>query len=118
MTKQFSLKQLFSIVDGRLSTDIGDVYQMLNHIVDDNLMTHHLPVAMKYLKAKGPVWFTQITALIDGVKAVAGDEFTDIMAIIDSQFPYRFIEVPQLKDEFDTSDYMPYMLDNSLLLNR
>ena len=59
MTKKFTLLQLFSLVDGRLSTSMEDVYDMLNHIIDDNLMTHHLPVAMNYLEEKNPKWFQQ-----------------------------------------------------------
>ena len=38
-TMKVSLKTAFSILDGRLSTDIGDVYKMLNYIYDENFMT-------------------------------------------------------------------------------
>ena len=33
-----SLKKAFSLLDGRLSTEIGDVYEMLNYIFDENFM--------------------------------------------------------------------------------
>jgi hypothetical protein len=46
MTKQFNLLQLFSLVDGRLSTSMNDVYTMLNHICDADLMTHNLSKAL------------------------------------------------------------------------
>ena len=41
-----SLKKAFSILDGRLSTEIGDVYEMLNYIFDQDFMTHQLPTAL------------------------------------------------------------------------
>ena len=49
-----SLKKAFSLLDGRLSTNIGDVYEMLNFIFDDNFFTHQLPRAMDKLKEVNP----------------------------------------------------------------
>jgi len=117
MTKTFSLKQLFSLVDGRLSTNIGDVYEMLNHICDDDLMTHHLPVASDYVKSKNPKWFIDVKAKIDILKSKFGNDFSTIMEAIDSGYNEKF-EIPQLKDEFEISDFPRYMVDNSLLLKK
>ena len=61
---KFNLKQLFSLVDGRLATEIGDIYKMLNHICNDNLYTHHLPVAHDYLKIKNPSWIFYVNFVL------------------------------------------------------
>lgn len=114
MTKQFSLLQLFSLVDGRLSTSMEDVYEMLNHICDDSLMTHHLPLANRYLKEKNPLWYQQAQSELGYKLGLSkATPFEDcVKAIKEDNTMY---DVPQLKDEFDTSDFIPYMLDNSLL---
>ena len=117
MTKKFTLLQLFSLLDGRLSTKIEDVYDMLNHICDTDLMTHHLPVAMDYLKEKNPKWFQdgKSILLLNGIMPLQTD-FKECLEILKSN-PQQ-MEIPQLKDEFDTSDFAKYMIDNSLLLKR
>jgi len=128
MIKQFSSLQLFSLVDGRLSTNIDDVYDMLDHICDEpGLMTHHLPVAMKYLKEKNPKWFQEYKARLDILKTEYGNDFSvlihaiegNVMPLHSNLSPFRkVIDVPQLKDEFDTSDFGDFMASNSLLLNK
>ncbi len=124
MTKQFTLLQLFSLADGRLSTSIGDVYDMLNHICDSDLMTHHLPVAMNYLKLKNPKWFSEVKERLETIGGLPLEENTtlktDFKAFTDViKKKYNDIyDIPQLKDEFDTSDFDKYMIDNSLLLKK
>jgi len=120
MTKKFSLKQLFSIIDGRMSTNIGDIYDILNHVCDADLMTHQLPIAKDYLLSKKPLWFlgakTEINVLYSKcpIKERNMDQFRWCMENIRN----IDFDVTQLKDEFDTSDFSEYMGDNSLLLNR
>lgn len=116
MTKNFSLLQLFSIVDGRLSTDMGDIYLMLNHICDTDLMTHHLPVAKDYMKSKNPSWHSKVESVYNLMGATRATDFKECMSIIKNNDEQ--IEVPQLKDEFDTSDFGQYMVSNSLLRNK
>lgn len=113
MKKEFSLLQLFSIIDGRLSTNMGDVYEMLNHICDYNLYTHHLPVAMKYVKLKQPDWLIDLALLINDIKVSIGtEEFVPLIEKI--KLHNEVYNIPQLKDEFDTSDFEDYMINNSL----
>jgi len=116
MTKNFSLIQLFSIADGRLSTNIGDVYEMLNHVCNDDLMTHHLPVAKEYVESKKPKWLQEVKSLLLLHGITKQMDFKEAMEIIKSD--NKTFEVPQLKDEVDTSDYINYMMDNSLLLKK
>ena len=87
-----SLKKAFSILDGRLSTTIGDVYEMLNYIFDDNLMTHQLPTAMRTLKGKNPEWFANAVSVIDEIKSIENtNDFEALMKAID--FGYKNFEI-------------------------
>lgn len=121
MIKRFTPHQLFSLTDGRMSTTIDDIYDMLNHICDTNLMTHHLPVAYNYLKIKNPKWFSDAQSRLRFISnfefstAHPRDvDFENMMETIQRSYNEP-IEVPQLKDEFDTSDFGNYMVENSLL---
>lgn len=117
MTKQFNLLQLFSLVDGRLSTTMDDVYLMLNHICDDeSLMTHHLPVAMDYIKEKNPTWLSIVKNTYDTLGCTKETDFEECVRLITAN--NEIINIPQLKDEFDTTDFGSFMIDNSLLLKR
>ena len=129
MTKKFTTLQLFSLIDGRLSTSIDNVYDMLNHICDTSLMTHHLPVAMNYIREKNPKWFqeqkqrletigrTFYTPIIGNIFNIKDIPFKDFIDCIKTKYN-EDVEIPQLKDEFDTSDFGNYMVDNSLLLKK
>lgn len=89
---EVTLKQAFNIADGRLSTKIGDVYEMLNYIFDANFFTHQLPRAMEVLEEKSPQWFQNIKSIINDVKRTNNtDDFETLMEIIDKNFPtYKF----------------------------
>lgn len=51
MEKKFSIQAALSITTDRLFTrNIGDVYEILNFITGDNLMTHQLPRAAEFAK--------------------------------------------------------------------
>src|SRR5690606_4515821 len=94
-TKKFTLLQLFSIVDGRLSTNIDDVYHMLNHIFNTSFLTHELPGAMAKLKAARPLWFTVIESELDTLKRIHGDDFKKLTKIIEKEMNIEFY-IPQL----------------------
>lgn len=122
MNKTFTTLQLFSLVDGRLSTNMDDVYDMLNHICDDDLRTHHLPIALKYVKSKAPHWYLEQKADLNAFKASfihknnSAPEFKDYIIYLKKED--KTINIPQLKDEFDISDFGEYMIDNSILLRK
>lgn len=46
---KFKTEVVISAFTGRLLTDIGDVYKILNYLVDDNLFTHQLPRAGRFV---------------------------------------------------------------------
>lgn len=116
MNKKFTTTQLFSLVDGRLSTNMGDVVKMLNHICDTELMTHHLPIAMDYLKAKNPSWYSDLKSNFQQSGIVESKPFEEALHRTESISIVH--EIPQLKDEFDTSDFVSYMIESSLILNK
>ena|SRR5690625_864606 len=93
-----TLKQFFNLADGRLSTEIGDVYQMLNYIFDENFMTHQLPTAMRELQKQNPEWFSNGVSIINDIKRSNDtDDFEKLMNIIDNGFPTLEIELGKLK---------------------
>jgi hypothetical protein len=112
MEKKFKLLQLFSILDGRLSTKMEDVYDMLNHITGESLMTHHLPTAMKFLKEKNPVWFQEGKKTLAKMGITKETEFQYVMSKLKTD--KTVIEVPKMSDE-ELKDFGQFMIDNSLL---
>ena len=68
MKKTFSLRVVLSVVTGRLLTEpkgprdngIGDLYEILNHMTEDNLFTHQLPRANKECKPWLLRWFPEL----------------------------------------------------------
>jgi hypothetical protein len=115
--KQFTLLQLFSIVDGRLSTDIGDVYEMLNAYTGDSLMTHHIPVAMDFLKSKSPSWFVEAESYLNEIKSLAGNDFNALMTEIKAHHHGVSFIIEQMP-ESDREHFECYMINNSLLLKK
>lgn len=122
MTKQFSLLQLFNIVDGRLSTSMDDVYNILNHVCDTSLMTHHLPVAVDYLMETLPIWVLEIKGKLDDIirlycpiKEKNKEQFLWLMEYFKVEGNNTTHNIPQLKDEFNTDGFTEYMIKNSLL---
>lgn len=110
---KFTLKQLFSLFDGRLSTEIGDVYKMLDHITGEELMTHHLPTAFTFVKDKNLKWFTDGVAKIDTIKKKLNtNDFNVLMEYIDKN--NEIIDVPKLNKK-EKEGFGAFMIDNSLL---
>jgi hypothetical protein len=97
-----SFKKAFSILDGRLSTEIGDVYEMLNYIFDDNFMKHQLPSAMRKLNELNPEWFQNAKNILNDVKRTNNtDDFDKLMTLIDEGFPTYQIELGKVDAKID-----------------
>lgn len=95
-----SLKKAFSLLDGRLSTEIGDVYEMLNYIFDENFMTHQLPTAMRKLQEVNPKWFAEGVAFLNQIKKEENtDDFKHLMNCIDYAYSEDVIELGKLKSD-------------------
>ena len=98
-TKKFTLLQLFSVVDGRLSTKIQDVYDILNHVFGTSFFTHQLPAAMNELSNKKPRWFKDASEEINAIKLHLGtNEFIELIQHIEECHNPVF-DIPQLQDE-------------------
>lgn len=94
-TKKFTLLQLFNVVDGRLSTNIDDVYDILNHVFNTSVWTHEIPAYMNKLKAARPLWFVVIESELDTLKRVYKDDFNTLMKVIKEEMNVEF-DIPQL----------------------
>lgn len=79
MKNEFTLKQLFSIVDGRLSTNMSDIYDMLKVVAGCSVSTIGLPLVEAKLIRTNPKWFSDIEAKINDIKDVVGDDFDNLM---------------------------------------
>lgn len=55
---KFAIETILSISHSKLLTEIGNVYEILNYMLDDNLFTHQLPRASrfceKFIRAQYP----------------------------------------------------------------
>jgi len=92
-----SLKKAFSLLDGRLSTNIDDIYEMLNYIFSDNLMTHQLPTAMRKLKEENPKWFSDGINIVENIKKAHNtNDFQKLMELIDNDYQNFEIELGKI----------------------
>jgi len=97
-----TLKKAFTLLDGRLSTDIGDVYEMLNFIYSDDLMTHQLPAAMRKLKELNPKWFADGVQTIDYIKkSNQTNDFKELMSLIDIGYSVCEITLEKIDAKID-----------------
>ena len=138
LTGTFKLGQLFSVVDGRLFDSMDDVYDVLNYVCNTTLVTHELGTASDYVKLKNPSWFTKVAKEIAKIEAkldaskemqsfitgLGGDE--KAMEQVIERRKFLIIKgailaknteyvIPQLKDEFNTSDFASFMGENNAL---
>ena len=111
---KYTFKQVFSIVDGRLSTDMGDVYRMLNEVTGESLMTHHLPTAMSYIEKVQPDWYVNASDKLNKIKEVVGDDFDDLMEYIDEMCFADYVEITEMTEK-QLKGFGKHMVDNSLL---
>ena len=90
----FPLKQLFSIVDGRLSTSISDIQSIFGVYFGRSVFTHELPELIGKVKLSKPDWYIQAKGLIDYIKwRNYTDDFVKLMDILDNDFSNVYIMV-------------------------
>ena len=94
----FPLKQLFSIVDGRLSTSISDIQSIFGVYCGRSVFTHELPELIDEVESEKPDWYRQAKGLIEYIKwRNYTDNFVKLMAILDSDYSNVFIKVESIK---------------------
>ena len=92
----FPLKQLFSIVDGRLSTSISDIQGILGVYYGRSVFTHELPELIDDVKSAKPDWYMQAKWIIEYVKwRKHTDDFVKLMDILDKDFSNVYIMVEE-----------------------
>jgi hypothetical protein len=110
----YSIKELFSLVDGRLSTDMDDIYAMLNDATGHSLLTHQLPVALKFIQKLNPKWFMDASDVINGIKDAHGNDFKTLMKVIDADYSGVSFEITEIPED-KYKEFSEYMVENSLL---
>ena len=94
--KYFSLKQLFSIVDGRLSASISDIRSILGVYCGRSVFTHEIPTLLDEIKSAKPDWYMQAKVLVDYIKwSNYTDNFGKLMDILDKDFTNVYIMVEE-----------------------
>jgi hypothetical protein len=117
--KKFTVWQLFSIVDGRMSTSVDDIYDILDTASGTSLMTHNLPTAADYFRKTKPEWYKKAETSIGNLKTSLGDTWNDWSTVenyfknADSRANYE-IEV-QTIPESEKAQFRAFMLSNSLI---
>lgn len=101
LTKQqgakVSFKKLFTLIDGRLSTKVEHIYEMLNYIFDDNFHTHQLPSAINKLKEVNPEWFSDAVNMLNTIKEGHNtNDFKELMEIIDLYYEDHEFELGKI----------------------
>ena len=92
----FPLKQLFSIVDGRLSTSISDIQSIFGVYCGRSVFTHELPELIDEVESAKPDWYRQAKGLIDYIKwRHYTDDFGKLMDILDKYFSNVYIMVEE-----------------------
>ena len=92
----FSLKQLFSIVDGRLSASISDIQSIFGVYCGRIVFTHEIYELIDEVKSAKPDWYMQAKGLIDYIKwRNYTDDFVKLMDILDKDFSNVYIMVEE-----------------------
>ena len=92
----FQLKQLFSIVDGRLSTSISDIQSVFGVYLGRSVFTHEIPELIDEVKSTKPDWYIQAKGLVDYIKwRNYTDDFVKLMDILDKDFSNVYIMVEE-----------------------
>ena len=131
---KFNLKQISNLVDGRLITNMGDIYEMLGVYSGEDLMTHHLPTVMRYLRENKPQWFIDAETILDKIteqqhdngedgyntEEESNDSFDIYVKYVDNEI-INYMDKPcseitmDIVECDDTIALMQYVVSNSLL---
>lgn len=90
----FTLKQLFGIVDGRLSTSISDIQSVFGVYCGRSVFMHELPELIDEVESAKPDWYMQARLLVEYAKWINNtDSFMRLMDILDKDFSNVYIMV-------------------------
>ena len=92
----FPLKHLFSIVDGRLSTNISGIQSIFGVYYGRIVFTHEIPELIDEVESAKPDWYIQAKGLVDYIKWRSyTDNFVTLMDILDKYFSNVYIMVEE-----------------------
>lgn len=92
----FPIKQLFSIVDGRLSTSISDIQSIFCVYCGRSVFTHELPELVDEVESARPDWYMQAKGLVEYIKwRKHTEDFIKLMDILDKDFSNVYIMVEE-----------------------
>lgn len=95
-----TLKQAFQLIDGRLSTGMQDVYDMLGFIFSADIMTHQIPEVMNRLKRIYPHWYSEGRVLLNEIeRKVGSDNFNDMMDIIEKEYADYTLNIEKINQK-------------------
>lgn len=118
MTGTFTFVQLMNIVDGRLFTNMDDIYDVLNHATGEDLMTHHLGTAMQYFQQTRPQWFVELDNRLIEAKQRFGNDWMALNKVFTTLKEYSEpITIPTLPEN-EKEAFVHFMLTNSLLIKK
>lgn len=109
--KKFKASVVLSLLTGRLYCDIGEIYEIQDHLTGQSLMTHHLPVSRDYLIENHLDTFPKEIAEC-GTRWVHSENWMD--DVRDFNVKYGEVEIPA--NVVDEEKFGKYMIDNSLLI--
>lgn len=103
MTKSFHIGAILSVTGEALMCPIGDVYEILNYMTDDNLFTHQLPRVARECR---PVLLKQQPQLSAWVDDVTPENYKARLADAIKQFGEELSVEPLAANEHEYIDPM------------
>ena len=83
---KFTLKELFSIVDGRLSTEMDVVNNILIIVTNDEVIPPTgVSIVVDNIKRKQPKWYVEALQDLQPIKQLIGNNFEDLMKHLDTE---------------------------------
>lgn len=99
-TKRFTLLQLYSVVDGRLSTSFEEFHPVISHIVGKNIYVHEVPAALLKIKMANPYWYRTLKKEIDTINLMSDNDIHKAIKTIKEYYCNLDFDIPQLEDKF------------------
>jgi len=109
--RNFSLLQLFTILDGRLTTNMGDVYKILNLYGRRNIRPHEIIPMGDYLMSYRPSWYSLAYSIIRKVKLGCSNDFEEIVTCLKREYGKVRVKIKPI-DKDQLSEHLIYMIDH------
>jgi len=84
--KNFDIGTVLSISHSKLLTDIGNIYKILNYMLEDNLFTHQLPRACKFCEKFILTQHPQLTEWNNYDESVNEDNYKEMLKKAEEMF--------------------------------